>query len=205
MINLFKRIEKLSPLEGYDKWAKTYHSEDNPVKRLSDEFIKSELPDLKGKSVLDAGCGTGKLCEVAVARGASLVKGIDLSPKMIEEASKNCSEAKFECADLSKVEIEKFDVIICGLVLGHIEDLDPVMNRLLSSGTHIILTDFHPYQTMMKARRTFKSGGKTFEVSHSLHTLDEYFALLKGFRIINFKEPQYNSHPVIFGIHALAS
>ena len=210
MINIFKKIKRLSPLEGYNKWATTYHVEDNPIKNLSDEFIKSDLPDLTGKSVLDAGCGTGKFCTIAAARGAGFVKGIDLSPVMIEQAKINCPKGKFECVDLSSAYLEKFDVVVCGLVLGHIDSLEPTLKKLinaLSPGGHIILTDFHPYQTMMKARRTFRHNGKTFEVTHSLHTLNEYFALLKSSNITvtRFKEPAFNGNPVIFGIHGVAA
>jgi len=209
--SFFNRIKKLSPLEGYNKWAVTYHIEDNPIKNLSDEFIKSQLPDLKGKNILDAGCGTGRLCMAALERGAAFVKGIDLSPKMIEEAKKNCPKAEFACVDLAKNEIkEKYDVVICGLVLGHIDSLEPALSNLVNSlkpNGHIILTDFHPIQTLAKAKRTFRHSGKTFEVSHTLHMLDEYFALLKkaGVTIVCFKEPQYNGEAVIFGIHGVAA
>jgi malonyl-CoA O-methyltransferase len=208
---LFNRIKKLTPLEGYNKWAVTYHTEDNPIKNLSDEFIKNELPDLKGKSVLDAGCGTGKICELAISRGAAFVKGVDLSPKMIEEAKRNCPQVKFECGDLATTGIkEKYDVVICGLVLGHIMSLEPALSNLISSlkpEGHIILTDFHPYQTIMKAKRTFSHYGKTFEVQHTLHPLVEYFELMKkrGIDITALKEPQFNDSPVIFGIHGVVA
>jgi 2-polyprenyl-3-methyl-5-hydroxy-6-metoxy-1,4-benzoquinol methylase len=210
VINFFKRIKTLTPLEGYNKWADTYHVEDNPIKRLSDEFIKSELPGLNGKSVLDAGCGTGFLCKIAVDQKASFVKGIDLSPKMIEQAKKNCPQATFECADLSTVALEKYDVITCGLVLGHIKILEPVLQKLvnaLNPEGHIILTDFHPYQTSMKAKRTFKHNGKTFEITHSHHSLDEYHSILKNssIKIVQSREPVFNNTPVIFGIHGVAS
>jgi malonyl-CoA O-methyltransferase len=211
VIKFFNRIKKLSPLDGYNKWAVTYHVEDNPIKKLSDEFIKSQLGELKGKSILDAGCGTGKFCAIAVESGAEHVKGIDLSPRMIEEAKKNCEQATFECADLSIKEIkEKYDVIICGLVLGHIDSLERVFANLvnaLKSGGHLILTDFHPLQTIMKSKRTFSHDGKTFEVAHTLHPLDEYFKLLTKhhINIIGIKEPQFNSVPVIFGIHGVAA
>lgn len=210
MIHLFRRIKKLSPREGYDKWAGTYHVEDNPIKNLSDEFIRSEMPDLHGKRVLDAGCGTGKICSIAVDLGASYVKGIDLSPVMISEAKKNCSRGSFECADLSAVTLEKFDVIICGLVLGHVELAAPVLEKMISAlnpGGHIIITDFHPFQTLMHAKRTFKSDGKTFEIKHTLHHLDEYFILLKksGITVTSFKEPFFKDNPVIFGIHGILS
>lgn len=213
MISWFKRIRKLSPLHGYNKWAETYHVEDNPIKNLSDEFIKNELPDLREKSILDAGCGTGRSCKIAIDQRAAIVKGIDLSPKMIDEARKNCPGAEFQCADLSVVEIkEKYDVVICGLVLGHIENVEPVLTKLVNSlkpGGSIILTDFHPYQTMMKAKRTFKDqmSGRTFEIKHNLHQLEGYFALLKhlGIEIKHTSAPSYKGNPVIFGIHGVAS
>jgi len=203
----------LTALEGYNLWSKSYHSEDNPIKKMSDDFISGALPALEGKSILDAGCGTGKFCVAATNQRASFAKGIDLSPAMIEEAKKNCPGGKFICADLSLVEIEKsfYDVVICGLVLGHIDVLEPVLKKLveaLKPGGHIILTDFHPYQTTMKAKRTFKDSksGRTFEVKHTLHRLDEYFTLLKnsGIDIRQFKEPLFNGKPVIFGIHGVA-
>jgi 2-polyprenyl-3-methyl-5-hydroxy-6-metoxy-1,4-benzoquinol methylase len=43
------------------------------------------LPDIAGKSVLDLGCGTGRIARHLAGRGA-LVHGIDFSPKMIEAA-----------------------------------------------------------------------------------------------------------------------
>jgi malonyl-CoA O-methyltransferase len=211
VINFFKRIKRLTPLEGYNKWSDTYHVEDNPIKKLSDEFIKSELPDLKGKSILDAGCGTGVFCKTAIDQRAAFVKGIDLSPKMIGQAKKNCPQAEFECADLSTKEVkEKYDVVICGLVLGHINSLEPALTNLVNSlkpNGHIILTDFHPLQTIRKAKRTFSHYGKTFEISHTLHPLNEYFELLKrsGITVTSIKEPEFNSQPVIFGIHGVAS
>lgn len=211
MINFFKRIQRLTPLEGYNKWAGTYHVEDNPIKKLSDEFIKSELPHLQGMSVLDAGCGTGVFCKTAIDQKAAFVKGMDLSPKMIEQAKKNCPEAEFECADLSVKEIkEKYDVVICGLVLAHIDSLELALTNLVNAlkpEGHIILTDFHPVQTMKKAKRTFSHHGKTFEISHTLHQLNEYFELFKrsGINVISIKEPEFNSQPVIFGIHGVAS
>ncbi|HZY81736.1 MAG TPA: class I SAM-dependent methyltransferase [Cyclobacteriaceae bacterium] len=193
-------IKVLSPLEGYNLWARTYHTEDNPIKTMSDDFILSEI---KEGRLLDAGCGTGKLLQ----KGKQFTKGIDLSPAMIEEARKNCPNATLVCADLSRAIIEEnfYDVVICGLVLGHIENVEPVLVKLanaLKMGGKIILTDFHPYQSMMKAKRTFKYESKVFEVKHSIHKLDEYFMILKraGVEIRTFKEPLFQGKPVIFGI-----
>ncbi|MFY7861479.1 MAG: class I SAM-dependent methyltransferase, partial [Chitinophagales bacterium] len=40
------------------------------------------LPDVHGKSILDAGCGPGKYAEILFEKGA-LVTGFDASPKMV--------------------------------------------------------------------------------------------------------------------------
>jgi malonyl-CoA O-methyltransferase len=207
-------IRKLSAIDGYNLWAATYHAEANPIKKMSDDFITETLPALTGKSVLDAGCGTGKFCAIALQQNAAFVKGIDLSPGMIEEAKKNCPTATLECADLSNAIIERsaYDAVVCGLVLGHIENLRPALETLtasLKAGGRLIITDFHPYQTMMKAKRTFKDSlsGKTFEVKHTLHKLDEYFSILKsaGIHIDIFREPLFDGKPVIFGISGIKS
>ncbi|HMJ69887.1 MAG TPA: class I SAM-dependent methyltransferase [Cyclobacteriaceae bacterium] len=210
----WNRIKVLPVLDAYNLWAQTYHTESNPIKKMSDEFVASQLPALKNKSVLDAGCGTGKFCVIASEQNASFVKGIDLSPVMIEEAKKNCPTATLECADLATATIEpsRYDVIICGLVLGHIGETEPVLQKLaaaLKTGGRIILTDFHPYQSMMKAKRTFKDtrSGKTFEVKHNIHKLDEYFTILRnaGIELKVFNEPLFEGKPVIFGISGVRS
>lgn len=210
----FRKTKVLTPLEGYNLWSRSYHAEANPIKKMSDDFIASVLPSLAGKSLLDAGCGTGRFCVTAAGQGAALIKGIDLSPAMIDEAKKNCPSGNFVCADLASVDIERsfYDTAICGLVLGHIELIEPVMTKLVNSlkpGGSLILTDFHPFQTTMKAKRTFKDSGSghTFEIKHTLHRLDEYFLMLKkfGVDIVSFKEPFFEGQPVIFGIHGVAS
>ena len=43
------------------------------------------LPDVKGKTVLDAACGPGKYAEILIDQGANVI-GYDISPKMVELA-----------------------------------------------------------------------------------------------------------------------
>ena len=44
------------------------------------------MSELRGKRVLDLGCGYGWHCKYATDQGAAEVLGIDMSPKMLEEA-----------------------------------------------------------------------------------------------------------------------
>jgi malonyl-CoA O-methyltransferase len=204
-----KKIEVVSPLEGYDQWASSYQEESNPIKNLSDSLVEKLLPDLKEKIVLDAGCGTGKFCALAAKNGASKILGIDLSPNMIENARGNCPLATFKCGDLSTISLERnaMDVIICALVLGHIEKLGPALDNLLNglrSGGLLIITDFHPFLTLIQSKRTFRNplSGKSFEVRHYLHLFQEYFSCFANNNsfVEVFEEPCYNDVPVVFGI-----
>ena len=43
------------------------------------------LPEVKGKTILDAACGPGKYAEILIGQGA-IVIGFDISPKMVELA-----------------------------------------------------------------------------------------------------------------------
>lgn len=207
-----KEIPILPALEGYNLWAATYGNESNPIKNLSDELVKKFLPDLKGKKVLDAGCGAGKFCLEAERQHALKVVGIDLSPEMIHQSQKICTQTQFICSEISNADVGKdeFDVIICALVLGHIENfqaaLDNLLNALKQGGT-IIITDFHPFLTLLRSKRTFKDSatGKTFEVRHYLHLFTQYFDCFRKHNAsIEFlEEPMFQGNPVIFALSGL--
>jgi malonyl-CoA O-methyltransferase len=206
-----KNIEVLSPLEGYNKWAASYAFESNPIKKLSDEFIIRHLPDLAGKSLLDCGCGTGKFCLLASKKNASRIHGIDLSPMMIEAARQSCPTATFQCADISgtPIPIQEYDVVLSALVMGHLPDLNPGLTHQLKAlkvGGVIIMTDFHPFLTLLNSKRSFKDprSGKSYEIKHYLHLFESYFRILhdNGMRVEVLEEPLHNDTPVIFGLKA---
>lgn len=206
-----KNIPVLSPKEGYDLWALSYAQESNPIKDLSNKFVESMLPDLRGKSILDAGCGTGHFCMYADSRQAGQIVGIDFSQVMIDQAKKNCPTAQFHCGDISTFIVrEPVDIIICALVIGHLENISRLFENfasMLKTGGILILTDFHPVLTLQNAKRTFKNPKtqEIIEIKHYLHPLDEIKKLSKkvGFSIEILQEPQWNNAPVVYGLKAL--
>lgn len=204
-----KKIDVLSPLDGYNLWASFYQAESNPIKSQSDSLVEKFTPDLQGKAVLDAGCGTGRFCLYAETQKAAKVTGIDLSPNMIEQAGKNCISTRLQCADLAVTPLESgtFDVIICALVLGHIETLTQTLENLIQSLTSngvLIITDFHPFLTLIQSKRTFQipGSGQQFEVRHHLHLFQEYFQVCinHGLSIEAFEERVFQNVPVVFGM-----
>ncbi len=58
--------------------------------------VKTSLPPLERKSVLDLGCGYGWHCKFAAEWGAKRVLGLDLSQRMIEAAKMRNAEEQIE-------------------------------------------------------------------------------------------------------------
>jgi len=204
-----KKPNKLPIQSGYDQWAQTYSYEKNPIKSFSDEMIMKMLPNLNGKRIIDAGCGSGYFCQYAEQQGAKDVVAIDFSSKMIEQANKICKYTKFQVGDIQHIEFQasSADIVICALVLGHLEKLELIIAKLsnaLAKDGVLVISDFHPFLSLKGQRRTFRIGKENFEVPHYIHMLNEYINLLTecGLTIVQMAEPIWKDNPVIFVLKA---
>ncbi len=96
----------------------------------------SMMPDLKGKRVLDLGCGFGGHCKQFVDRGAQKVVGIDISEKMLEVAKAENCDPKITYMNMPMEDIaglqEKFDVVISSLAFHYVEDFEGVIRNIHS-------------------------------------------------------------------------
>lgn len=103
---------------------------------------------VKGKRVLDAGCGRGYGSKYLSDAGASYVLGIDSDPQAIKFASKtygtpNCD---FKLGDITRLEIppSSFDVVVSFEVIEHLYDLDAYLGgialALKREGEYILST-----------------------------------------------------------------
>lgn len=85
----FDRVadQQASALLPMDPLALRRYSSRTLRKRFKEEFRFRVLGDLRGKRVLDVGCGEGTNCFTLAKRGAR-VTGIDISPRSIDVAGK---------------------------------------------------------------------------------------------------------------------
>lgn len=67
---------------------------------------------LGGHTVLDAGCGTGRVAIELAARGFE-VAGVDLDRDMVERAQRKAPSLRWVCSDLATVDLGmRFDVVV---------------------------------------------------------------------------------------------
>jgi 2-polyprenyl-6-hydroxyphenyl methylase/3-demethylubiquinone-9 3-methyltransferase len=85
---------------------------------------------IRGRRVLDVGCGGGILAEAMARRGAAQVLGVDLALKPLRVAQLHALEAGIDNVDYREVAIETlaaerpgaFDVVTCMEMLEHVPD-----------------------------------------------------------------------------------
>ena len=96
-------------------------------------------PNLKGKSVLDFGCGHGALSIDLALSGAKLIYGIDLEEKPLEFANINLKRnyhsfkeiIKFEKIDILETNInQKFDFVVSKDTFEHTTNLPEVLEKI---------------------------------------------------------------------------
>lgn len=119
--------------------------------------IRSILPDLQGKKVVDLGCGYGWFCRSACEQGAAQVLGMDLSEKMLGKAKEMTKDPAIEYRqqDLEALQLPaaSFDLVYSSLTLHYIQDLGKLfatVYQALVNGGEFIFTAEHPIYTAPK-------------------------------------------------------
>ena len=95
--------------------------------------LKGLFPDMRGRSVLDLGCGYGWHCRYALEQGAARVLGLDISENMLDEAGKRGGEGiEYRLCGIEDYEYpqEEWDLAVSNLALHYIGDLDTVYEKV---------------------------------------------------------------------------
>lgn len=148
-----------SKADSYDSWYMT------PLGAYEDElenalFFK-HAGAVRGKTVLDVGCGTG-LYSIRLAEAGADVTAVDVSSKMIEVARRKAQDRGqyiwFDQADMSKLPYENrtFDMVVSITALEFADD--PLialmeMARVLKPGGKLILGILNSDSPWADARR----------------------------------------------------
>lgn len=104
--------------------------------------------DLKGKKVLDMGCGTSVLAIMAEKRGAKSITAIDIDNWCVENSLENaernnCKNITVKLGDASLLDNENFDIIIANINRNILLSDIPQYAKSLSSGGMLFLSGFY--------------------------------------------------------------
>ena len=108
-----------------------------------------KLAGLKGKTVLDVGCGGGILSESMAVRGAQ-VTGIDLGEKALKVAQLHLLETgnqvdyrKIAVEDLAREQPQHYDIVTCMEILEHVPEPASAVQacaELVKPGGHVFFS-----------------------------------------------------------------
>src|SRR5687768_11297880 len=143
----------MSIQKAYSEWSQTYDTDRNLTRDLDQQVMREALADLRFNSILEIGCGTGKNTTFLAQIGVR-VHALDFSEGMIEEAKKKvkATNVRFSLANLTQTspcENGAYDLIVCNLVLEHIEDLSFIFSeafRVLQARGRFLINELHPFR-----------------------------------------------------------
>ncbi len=120
-------VERMKPEKGKE-WLLQQHL----------AFYEIVIPYVKGKKVLDAGCGYGLGAWIWLKGGAQLVKAYDISKSTLNFAKKNYQspKIKFEKLDFNKDEFPHrnfFDVVCSIEVIEHLKNYEFYLKNIFKS------------------------------------------------------------------------
>lgn len=175
-------IVTVSVEEGFRRWAEVYDETLNPLLALEERLLEPMLGDLRGRIVVDVGCGTGRWLSRLNRRGARALVGIDRSSAMLRKAGcKPDVQASLLCADscLLPLRSKIAGFVFCSFTLGYIADVGGLareLKRVAKPGAEIVVSDFHPEAHRRGWRRAFRYGAQQVEIENFEHSIDRLTA-----------------------------
>jgi ubiquinone/menaquinone biosynthesis C-methylase UbiE len=184
---------------AYDRWSPIYETNENATRDLAAEVLQGQLSHWQDRDALEIGCGTG-LNTGRLAEHCRMLLALDFSTGMLHQARTKVAAAHvcFGQQDIRRpwgLAADSVDLIVCTLVLEHIEDLSHAFEqaaRILRPGGEFFLCELHPFRQMAgrQAQFTDAGSGKLFLVPAYLHAVSDYLnaSIKHGFELVRVDE-----------------
>jgi ubiquinone/menaquinone biosynthesis C-methylase UbiE len=184
--------------EGYTQWSASYDGP-NPAIEGEEPIVHAILAELPVGVALDAACGTGRHAAHLAELGHEVI-GVDTTEAMLAIARAKLPDADLRHGRLEALPVDDatVDVLTCALALTHVADLAPVMRefaRVLRPGGTAVLSDIHPFNTIVGGSIAGFSGGDVTKgipyVVNLTHKFSDYLAAFAsaGLSVVDCVEP----------------
>ena len=164
-----------------EEWNRNMQNGDWFQRHIIYPEILRILLDVRGKEILDAGCGNGHLCRFLSAHGAEML-GIDNSQEMVVKCRENSTVAAFEHMDITASDLpyeNRFDVVIFNNSMQDMKEYQKGLvsaYRLLKAGGHLLIVVKHPCfhgRSEACGWRVTTERGEVFTTGHGLTDLEK--------------------------------
>jgi SAM-dependent methyltransferase len=199
----------------FENYITRRNREVSPNNIIEIPILLEMIGDVKGKKVLDLGCGDAKFGVELLQKRCISYDGVEGSENMVKEATKNLSgiEGKVHLSSMETWDFKakQYDLVVSRLALHYIADLKEVFqgvhNTLADNGKFIFSVQHPVLLSSIKSADAsasksdwivddyFKSGERVEpwidkKVVKYHRTIEEYFQLLKlvGFKINDIRE-----------------
>lgn len=187
----------MSIQKAYNDWSETYDTDENLTRDLDQKVTREALANLHFTSILEIGCGTGKNTSFLAQIGESIY-AVDFSQGMIEKAREKvqADNVCFSMMDITQkwnFENRSFELIVCNLVLEHIEDLAFIFSeatRVLKDKGRFFIHELHPFKQYEGKKARFYIDEETLEVDAFVHHISDFLdaATNHGLTLVKLNE-----------------
>lgn len=158
------RIAEDGLASGYACWSEQYDQPGNPAIAIEEPAVWPLLEAARPGVALDAACGTGRHTRKLTDLGHA-VTGIDISPEMLNRARRAVPECRFIEGDLQSMPFApgQFDLVVCGLAIGHIADLSATiqeLGRVMRTGGRLVVSVLHPFLVLLGWQPSFRDSDR---------------------------------------------
>ena len=145
--------KRLEPKEGYARFAIEYDENEKYWNSFEKLHLNPYIESAKGKKVLDAGAGTGRL-SVRLFNEDADITALDISPEMLSQLHKKNPDITTIEGELEDMPFEDdtFDMVFSSLALVHLKKIEPFLDecyRVLKDDGKLILVNVHYRKPMV--------------------------------------------------------